>query len=899
MRNMKNLYLIDAFALIYRSYYAFIRAPRTTTTGINTSAAFGFCNFLLELLEIEQPTHVAVVFAPAAPTFRHEMFPAYKAHRPPMPEGLKQSIPGIRKLIDGLGIASVTVAGYEADDVIGTLARQASEEGYNVYMITPDKDYMQLVNERVFMYKPGRFRERAEIWGVAEVLAHFGIARVEQVVDILGLMGDAADNVPGCAGIGAKGATMLIEQYDSIEGVYQHVDELKGKQKESLLACREKVFLSRELVTICREVPVGIRVEDLARGTVDREGLESLFRELEFFSLFKRVPGMERKAGKSESSGAETLAYREVITGAERQALLEHLVAAPAYAMCARFETGSVHDSLPVALSFAISPREGFHVRLPAGREEARKVIENLRPVLEEGGKTLLSDDVKGNLIWACRAGIEPRNKIFDVRVAHYVLQPDSSHDLERVATEMMNYRVTGGQATNSPQLSLLFEEDRVGEERQLVERAVVIFRLGKLLLEELERAGLHALFEEIEMPLVFVLASMEMEGVSIDERALKVFAGELREKIEKEEKIIHEMAGREFNINSPKQLGEILFDEMNVDAGNKKTKTGQYSTSEQVLSRLSRAHPVIDHILDYRGSRKLLTTYAEALPAYVNPATGKIHTCFNQSEASTGRLSSLNPNLQNIPVRTEEGRNIRKAFVTGDPDYCFFSVDYSQVELRLMAHLSQDPELIDAFLNKEDVHAATASKIYRVPLQEVTPEMRRRAKMANFGIIYGISAWGLAERLRVSRKEGKELIDGYFQLYPGVKTYMERSIEKAREQGYVETIMGRRRYLADINSRNAVVRGVAERNAINAPIQGSAADIIKKAMIRVHQQVKERGMRSRMILQVHDELNFTCHRDELQELRQLVTGCMEHVVELSVPLSVSAGHGENWYEAH
>jgi DNA polymerase-1 len=891
----KDLYLLDAYALIYRSYYAFINNPRITTTGINTSATFGFCNYLLELLELEKPTHIAVVFDPEGPTFRHEMFPAYKAQRPPMPEDLRRSIPYIKKIISGLGIEQLAVAGYEADDVIGTLAKRAGREGYNVYMITPDKDYAQLVSDHIFMYKPGRSGEKSEVWGVPEVLDRFGIERVEQVVDILGLMGDSADNVPGCVGIGPKGAALLIEKYGDIEEVYRHIDDLKGKQKENLLACRSTVYLSKELVTICSEVPVEIETHQLERKGVDEAVLESLFRELEFFSLIKRV--LERDPERGEMPGKRECACREITTEEEKLALLAHLKAAPEYVMNAAFGTGSVHDSYPEILSFAVAPYEACFLRLSPGAEAVKRDVELFRPVFEDTEKMLISNDIKDDIIWLRRAGIELRNRIFDIKIAHYVLQPDGSHELERVALEMMNYRMI--KEEESQQLTLMFEEEESTRKQNLAERAALLFRLKERLQKELEQVGLYALFEEIEMPLVFVLADMEYEGVSIDQQALKEISDELKEKAERVEKIIYEMAGREFNINSPKQLGEILFDEMNVDSGNKKTKTGQYSTSEQVLSKLGKEHPIVEHILDYRGLKKLLTTYAEALPAYVNPATGKIHTHFNQSEAATGRLSSLNPNLQNIPIRTEEGRNIRKAFVTGNPEFCFFSADYSQVELRLMAHLSQARELIDAFLNGEDVHAATASKIYHIPLREVTPEMRRRAKTANFGIIYGISAWGLAERLNISRKEGKELIDGYFQLYPGVKEYMEQSVEKARKQGYVETIMGRRRYLKDINSRNAVVRGVAERNAINAPIQGSAADIIKKAMICIHRQIKERGLKSRMVLQVHDELNFTCHREELEELSRLVVECMEGVVTLSIPLSVSTGHGESWYEAH
>ena len=590
--------------------------------------------------------------------------------------------------------------------------------------------------------------------------------------------------------------------------------------------------------------------------------------------------------------------YRELTTKEEREELLQTLKEAPEFVLNAIFGDGTIYNSYPDYLCFSTASNSACYFRLPSGKAEAEWVIRSLSPVFEDEGKILISNDVKDDIIWLRRVGIEVKNRIFDIKIAHYVLQPDSSHELERVALELLNYRLIKGDNTENPQLSL-FPEEGSKKDKDYAERTDILFRLKSKLEEALKDVGLYKLFEELEMPLVGVLADMEYEGVSIDKGALKELSEELKEKIAESEKIIYEIAGEEFNISSPKQLGEVLFDRMNIDPGNKKTKTGQYSTSEQVLSKLEEAHPIVGHILNYRGLKKLLTTYAEALPTYIDPGTGKIHTHFNQAEAATGRLSSLNPNLQNIPIRTEEGRNIRKAFITGDPDYGFFSADYSQVELRLMAHLSGAPGLIDAFLNGEDIHAETASKIYHVPLNEVTPEMRRRAKTANFGIIYGISAWGLAERLKISRKEGKELIDGYFNLYPGVKRYMEESVEKARKQGYVETIMGRRRYLRDINSRNAVVRGVAERNAVNAPIQGSAADIIKKAMICIHQKIKERGLRSKMILQVHDELNFKCHHEEIEELKQLVIDCMEHVVSLAVPLTVGTGYGKSWYEAH
>ena len=894
----KKLYLLDAYALIYRSYYAFINNPRITTTGINTSATFGFFNFLLELLELEKPTHLAVVFDPEGPTFRHEMYPPYKAQRPPMPEDLKKSVPYIKSIIEGLGIKSIVVSGFEADDVIGTLAKRGEKEGFQVYMITPDKDYAQLVSERVFMYKPGRAGNKSEVWGIPEVLDNFGIERVEQVIDILGLMGDTADNVPGCDGVGPKSAATLIYKYGSIEGVYQHIDELKGKQKERLLCCQDTVFLSKELVTINTEVPTDVNVEDLALGKIQDDVLKPIFNELELFSLAKRVFMIEHEENLVETIHPEEVDYREITTVAERDELLQKLKEAPEYVLNVIFGDGTIYNSYPDYLCFSTAVNTACYLRLPSAKDKAEDVIRLFKPILEDQNKVLISNDVKDDIIWLRRAGVEILNKIFDVKIAHYVLQPDSSHELERVALEMLNYRLIKGDNTENPQLSL-FPDEGAKKDKDFAERTDILFRLKEKLEEALQEVGLYKLYEEIEMPLVSVLADMEYEGVSIDKVALDELSEDLKIRIAETEKIIYEMAGKEFNISSPKQLGEILFDQMNIDPGNKKTKTGQYSTSEQVLSKLEDAHPIVGHILNYRGLKKLLTTYAEALPTYIDPATGKIHTHFNQAEAATGRLSSLNPNLQNIPIRTAEGRNIRKAFITGDPDYGFFSADYSQVELRLMAHLSGTPELINAFLKGEDVHAATASKIYHVPLDEVTPEMRRRAKTANFGIIYGISAWGLAERLKISRKEGKELIEGYFALYPGVKRYMEESVEKARKKGYVETIMGRRRYLRDINSRNAVVRGVAERNAVNAPIQGSAADIIKKAMICIHQKLKERRLRSKMILQVHDELNFKCHHEEIEELKNLVVDCMEHVVSLAVPLTVGTGYGKSWYEAH
>ncbi len=893
---MKTLYLLDAYALIYRSYYAFVNNPRITTTGINTSATFGFCNFLLELLELEKPTHIAVVFDPEGPTFRHEMYEPYKAQRPKMPEDLKKSIPYIKDIIRGLGIQCIDVPGFEADDVIGTLAKKAEKEGYTVYMITPDKDYAQLVSEKVFMYKPGRSGNKSEVWGIPEVLDHFGIERVSQVIDILGLMGDTADNVPGCSGIGPKSAAALVYKYGDIDGIYDHIDELKGKQKENLLNCQSTVHLSRTLVTINSDVPTPLTADDLEKKHIDTLILEPIFKELELFSLSKRLIDTDRE----EETKAEKLTDVKVNytdRTKEPETLLSKLENAEEFVLHTVFVAGNIYNSLPSRICFSTETHQVDYITLPSDPQQAKALLSTFRQIFEAPDKTLISADVKDDLIWLKRAGIQVLNRIFDVKIAHYVLHPDLSHDLSRIALQYLNYQISEDQKENK-QLTLSFDEEPE-EERDFAEKADVLFQLKEKLCPALSETGLLKLYHEIEMPLVFVLADMEYEGVSIDTDELRQIADELKIRIDGLEKEIYDIAGHAFNISSPKQLGDVLFGELNVDGGNKKTKTGQFSTSEQVLVKLENEHPIVGKILDYRGLKKLLSTYAEALPTYIDPLTGKIHTHFNQAEAATGRLSSQNPNLQNIPIRTEEGRKIRKAFVTGDSDYVFFSADYSQVELRLMAHLSQTKELIDAFNHGIDVHTATASKIYHVPLEEVTPEMRRRAKTANFGIIYGISAWGLSERLQISRKEGKELIDGYFELYPGVKKYMEEAVEKARKKEYAETIMGRRRYLRDINSRNAVIRGMAERNAINAPIQGSAADIIKMAMVCIHAEIRKRGLKSRMLIQVHDELDFKCYRPEQEELQQLVTQCMEHVVTLSVPLTISASFGENWEEAH
>ncbi|GHV61112.1 DNA polymerase I [Bacteroidia bacterium] len=908
MMTNKTIYLLDAYALIYRAYYAFINNPRVTTSGVNTSATFGFCNFLLELMQEKQTEYIAVAFDPDGPNFRHELYPLYKAQRPKMPEDLRKSIPYIKDIIKGLGIRCLETPGFEADDIIATLALKAESEGFKVYMITPDKDYAQVVSDSIFMLKPPRAGGKSEVWGIPEVCDHFGIERVEQVVDILGLMGDTADNVPGCAGIGPKSAAELVSKYGTIQGIYDHIDELKGKQKEKLLECKDIVMLSRTLVTVHTEVPIKLNLlEDLKRTAIDEKILHPIFKELELFSLAKRLFNTDSEFSlqekKSNTASDFKTEYKDMSD--DIPAVLKTLNDAPEYALLTSFTSENVYNSMPSALYFTVENHKVNYIKLPSNVVEATKMVKQFEPLFADPAKLLISDDIKNNLVWFKVLGIDIQNKFFDVKIAHYVLHPDFSHELPRMALQYIDYQMSEVVSENL-QLTLPFEEDvsnATNSNEKLSEQADICFQLKDKLTEALESVGLLILFNTIEMPLVPVLAAMEYEGVSVDKSELGRMSESLKTRIEVFEKEIYTLAGHAFNISSPKQLGDVLFDELHIDTGltekKSKTKSGQYSTSEQILSKLEGSHPIISKILDYRSLKKLLSTYTESLPTFVEVRTGKIHTRFNQIETSTGRLSSLNPNLQNIPIRTEEGRQIRKAFITGDPDYVFLSADYSQVELRLMAHISQDKELLEAFEQGLDVHTATAAKIYHVPLEQVSSEMRRHAKTANFGIIYGISAWGLAERLQISRKEGKDLIDGYFAMYPGVKKYMEEVVEKARKNEYVETIMGRRRYLRDINSRNAIIRGMAERNAINAPLQGSAADIIKMAMISINKELTDRHLSSKMILQVHDELNFKCHKDEQTILTELVRDCMEHIVKLSVPLTVSLGVGNNWYEAH
>ncbi len=893
----KNLFLVDAFAMIYRAYYAFINNPRITTTGINTSATFGFCTFITELLEEQKPTHIAVVFDPEGPTFRHEMYSPYKAQRPPMPEDIRSAIPYIKQIIQNLGIKHISVPGYEADDVIGTLAKRAENEGFHVYMITPDKDYAQLVTPNITMYKPSRSGNLSETWDIPEVLDKFGIERIDQVIDILGLMGDTADNVPGCSGVGPKTAASLVYKYGDIEGIYEHIDELKGKQKERLLECRDTVMLSKKLVTICTQVPTDIAIENLRRESVEVNELKEVLQKLEIFSLVNRLVNSGKRLEDADDLQHEEDLHLTINNCSNIAEVIERVSTQNSFALTfIEPDNFNLYSDWPKGVIISAQDNSVEVIKLCCSPQQE---LLALKPLFENSEKCWITDKTKHNLIILKRLGIDIKCKIFDITIAHYILQPELSHSLQRMALELLHYQFTEKQTTIQPTQLSLFDEVIEEDFSRPATECNLIFRLKPILQRKLEESNFTNLFYNVEMPLCFVLADMEFEGVAVDINALHTLATEFKEKCNSLEKQIYAEAGHEFNINSPKQLGDVLFGELQLDPQQKKTKTGQFVTSEQVLSKLEEANSIVKHILEYRGIKKLLSTYADALPEYINKADGKIHTNFNQTETATGRLSSLNPNLQNIPIRTEEGRKIRKAFIPGNSDYSFFSADYSQVELRLMASLSKDPEMIAAFKNGEDIHSATASKIYKTPIDQVTSEMRRRAKTANFGIIYGISAWGLAERLNISRKEGKELIDGYFEMYPEVKKYMENSIDHARKKRYVETILGRRRYLNDINSHNAVVRGVAERNAVNAPIQGSAADIIKMAMICIWRELNERGLKSKMIIQVHDELNFKCHNSEKELLKEIVVSCMEKIVNLSVPLTVSCGFGKNWYEAH
>ncbi len=923
---MNRLFLLDAYALIYRSYFAFINAPRVNSKGLNTSTMLGFVNTLEEILKKEKPTHIAIAFDMHGPTFRHDMFPEYKAHRDEMPEDIRKAIPYIRKIIKGYHIPILEKEGFEADDVIGTLAKTAEREGFQVFMVTPDKDYAQLVSENIFMYKPKRSGNEMEILGVEQVCENFQIQNPLQVIDVLGLMGDSADNIPGCPGIGPKTAMKLVSEFGSVEGVYQNIDKLKGKQKESLEQFEEQVRMSRKLAEIILDVPVEFNQEDLLLSIPDFNKLREIFLELEFRTLADRIlpatnkvveppPAFEQgtlfsmgEQTQTETPGVHTDIrssnhnYKLVDSEEKIKGLITLLGAQ--HSFCFDTETTGLdtHSDQLVGLSFSCKTGEAWYVPVPADNKKALALVHEFKGVFANEAILKIGQNMKFDILILSRYDIEIKGDYFDTMVAHYLVQPDLRHNLDYLSEIYLGYKkvateeLIGKRGKN--QLTMRQVDLELIKE-YACEDADITFQLKEILDQELIKAEVKNLFTQVEMPLLKVLVQMELAGLKIDPKVLDDYAVVLREQIVELENSIIEMAGEHFNISSPKQLGYILFEKLMLDPKAKKTKTKQYSTGEEILVNLLDKHPIIAKILEHRGLKKLLSTYVEALPKLINPKTGKLHTSFNQTIAATGRLSSTNPNLQNIPIRDEAGREIRKAFIPSDNDHTFLSADYSQIELRIMAAVSGDKVMTEAFRNGEDIHAATASKIFGVPLGEVTSDMRRKAKTANFGILYGISAFGLSQRLNIPRGEAKQLIDDYFANFSMVKNYMDSQLVLARERGYVETIMGRKRYLADINSANAAVRAFAERNAINAPIQGSAADIIKVAMININKQFAEKGLQSKMILQVHDELNFDVLKTELETVKGVVKEEMENAVKLDVPLEIEMDAAENWLLAH
>lgn len=921
-----KLFLIDAYALIYRSYYAFIKNPRINSKGVNTSAVFGFINTLEDVLKREQPTHIAVAFDPKGPTFRHEAFEQYKAQREETPEVIRQSVPVIKEVIQAYHIPILEVPYYEADDVIGTVAKQAAANGFEVYMMTPDKDYGQLVADHIYMYRP-KFGGDYEVLGVSEVLEKYQLQSTEQVIDLLGLMGDTADNIPGCPGVGEKTAQKLLAEFGSIENLLANTDKLKGAQKKKVEENVEQIRFSKFLATIKTDVPITFDAELCKRVAPDEDRLVELYTELEFKTFINRLKGESSVASSSKEPKAavqyDLFATEPVVESevssladintmphsyyladtAEKQiALCEQLLQEKSFAFDTETEGLDPLTAGLVGMSFAIREQEAWYVPVPANREEATDIVLRLAPALQHPEIEKVGQNIKFDILALRKYGVRVKGPLFDTMLAHYLLNPELRHGMDYLAETYLKYKTVPIEDLIGPKGKKQASMRTVPIEQikeYAAEDADVTLRLKHYFAPLLKQEGLESLFFEMEMPLIYVLAEMEATGVKLDTNALKQSSEVLSQQLTALEESIYDLAGQSFNINSTKQVGEILFDKLKLDEKAKKTKTGGYSTSEEVLEKIRGKHPIVDKLLEYRGIKKLLSTYIDALPALIHPGTGKIHTSFNQAVTATGRLSSTNPNLQNIPVRDELGREIRKAFIADDDDCIFFSADYSQIELRLMAHLSNDPHMVEAFCSGADIHAATAAKIYGIPVEEVTSDMRRKAKTANFGIIYGISVFGLAERLSIPRAESKELIDGYFQTYPRIKEYMEESIRVAKEKGYVETLFKRKRFLPDINSHNAIVRGYAERNAINAPIQGSAADIIKLAMIRIHQRFEAEHLKSRMILQVHDELNFNVRKEEFDRVKEIVLDCMEHVLQLRVPLIADCGEGKNWLEAH
>lgn len=920
---MDKLFLLDAYALIYRSYYALLRSPRINSKGLNTSAVLGFMNTLNEVLTKERPTHIGVAFDHGK-TFRHEAFPQYKAQREETPEDIKLSVPIIKRILEAYRIPILQVDGFEADDIIGTVATRFGREGVATYMLTPDKDYGQLVADNVYIYRP-RHGGGYEVMGPKEVQAKYGIASPLQVVDLLALMGDSADNFPGCPGVGEKTAAKLIGEFGSVENLIANTAQLKGKLREKVEGAVEDIKMSKFLATIRTDVPTDIRLDDLKVETPDEAKLDQIFTELEFNSFRKRMLNKAEKKQKTdnlqldffaenptdgpsvaENANFETLKtipheYQLIETEEEARRLYDFFRTNKILSLDTETTSTNAIEAELVGLSFAVEERQAFYVAIPANREEALKIVAIFKPLYEDPEILKVGQNIKYDIEVLRHYGVEVAGPMFDTMIAHYLLQPELRHNMDYMAEVYLGYRTVhieeliGPRGRNQKNMRDLSPTDIY---EYACEDADITLRLKNVLEPKLDEAGVALLFRDIEMPLVGVLADMELNGVCLDTEALHETSEVFNKRMTAIEQHIYELAGEQFNISSPRQVGDILFGKMKIVDKPKKTKTGQFVTSEEVLQQLRSKSPIIDEILNYRGLKKLLSTYVDALPKLINPRTGRIHTSFNQTVTATGRLSSSDPNLQNIPVRDDDGKEIRKCFIP-EPGCLFFSADYSQIELRIMAHLSEDENMIEAFREGFDIHAATAARIWHKDISEVTPAERKKAKQANFGIIYGITTYGLAQRMDISNGEARDLIDGYFLTFPRVEAYMEQAKETARKQGYAETLFHRRRYLPDINSHNATVRGFAERNAINAPIQGSEADIIKVAMVRIHRRFKAEGIRSKMILQVHDELNFSVFPEEKEQVERIVIEEMQGAYKLRVPLVADAGWGKNWLEAH
>ncbi|GAA0877303.1 DNA polymerase I [Algoriphagus jejuensis] len=938
-----KLFLLDAFALIYRAHFAFSKNPRISSKGLNTGVMLGFTNTLVEVLDKEKPTHIGVAFDTKAPTFRHVQYEPYKANRQEQPEDITISIPWVKEIVKAFNIPILELDGFEADDIIGTLAKKAEREMFTVYMMTPDKDYGQIVDEHIFLYKPAFLGNGVDVMGPKQVCAKWDIEHVDQVRDMLGLMGDAVDNIPGIPGIGEKTATKLLKEYGTVEGLIANVDKLKGKQKENVENFAQQGILSKELATIKIDVPIDFVESELKYEGFDEEKLRAIFTELEFRTLSARIfkePGSKKAAINApaqmdlfgapaapvatvvvESDGdavdttleigpppvletiwANVHNYHKIKGAKQIQELVDYLLLQTE--VCFDTETTDLDPMRAelVGLSFSYVCGEAYYIPVSEDQKEVQEVLELLRPFFEAEAILKIGQNVKYDLLVLKNYGIEVKGKIYDTMLAHYLIDPDGKHGMDWLAEQYLHYKPVSiteliGKKGKTQGNMRDVDEDEVTAYAS--EDADITLQLKEKFDPILTTNGLTKLFDEVENPLIEVLTAMEFEGVRIDTQSLAELSLLLETESKEIEKKVYELAGVRFNLASPKQLGDVLFEKLKLDPKAKKTKTGQYATGEEILSKMANEHPIAEAILDFRQMVKLKSTYVDALPTMINPKTGRIHTTYNQFVAATGRLSSINPNLQNIPIRTARGREIRKAFVPRDENHLLLSADYSQIELRLMAEFSGDESMLDAFKNGRDIHSTTAAKIFKVPLEEVTTDMRRKAKTANFGIIYGISAFGLSQRLSIPRTEAKEIIDAYFMEFPAVKDYMDGAIQKAQQTEFVETILGRRRYLRDINSRNATTRGFAERNAINAPLQGSAADLIKVAMIHVHEWMKKENLKSKMILQVHDELVFDAHKDEVELLKKHIPGLMSNAIQLNVPIEVEVGVGTDWLQAH